>query len=96
MAGRPHLCVHLGISYLAMVFDPCTRRVVGASNMRQPLVSDGLEMVLSARREHDSGLVARSNKAPQYTPCEYTKRLKRAGHRLEQGTHSHGARRYGG
>jgi transposase InsO family protein len=45
-----------GWSYLAVVLDVHTRRIVGwqvASHMRQSLVSDALEMAIAARKERD-------------------------------------------
>jgi len=71
-----------GWSYLAVVLDVHTRRIVGwqlASHMRQSLVTDAFEIALSARQEHDGGLVAHSDNGSQYTSYEYTERLKRAG-----------------
>ena len=53
-----------GWSYLAVVLDVHTRRIVGwqlASHMRQSLVSDALDMALAARQEHAGGLVAHSD-----------------------------------
>ena len=70
-----------GWSYLAVVLDVYTRRIVGwqlASHMRQSLVSDAFEMALSARLQHEDGLVAHSDNGSQYTSYEYTERLKRA------------------
>ena len=46
--------------------------------MRQSLVSDAFEMALSARLQHEDGLVAHSDNGSQYTSYEYTERLKRA------------------
>jgi putative transposase len=57
-----------GWSYLAVVLDVHTRRIVGwqlAPHMRQSLVSDALEMALSARREHEGGLIAHSDNGSQ-------------------------------
>ncbi len=71
-----------GWSYLAVVLDVHTRRIVGwqlAPHMRQSLVSDAFEMALAARQEHDGDLVAHSDNGSQYTSYEYTERLKRAG-----------------
>jgi transposase InsO family protein len=71
-----------GWSYLAVVLDVHTRRIVGwqlASHMRQSVVTDAFEMALSVRQEHDGGLVAHSDNGSQYTSYEYTERLKRAG-----------------
>lgn len=71
-----------GWSYLAVVLDVYTRRIVGwqlASHMRQSLVTDAFEMALAARQEHDGELVAHSDNGSQYTSYEYTERLKRAG-----------------
>jgi putative transposase len=77
-----------GWAYLAIVLDVHTRRIVGwqlAPHMRQSLVSDAFEMALSARIEHQDGLVAHSDKGSQYTSYEYTERLKRAGIAPSQG-----------
>ena len=71
-----------GWAYLAVVLDVYTRRIVGwqlAPHMRQSLVTDAFEMALSARLEHDGGLVAHSDNGSQYTSYEYTERLQRAG-----------------
>ena len=71
-----------GWSYLAVVLDVHTRRIVGwqlASHMRQSLVSDAFEMALAARQEHEDGLIAHSDNGSQYTSYEYTERLVRAG-----------------
>jgi putative transposase len=71
-----------GWSYLAVVLDVHTRRIVGwqlASHMRQSLVTDALEMAIAARQEHEDGLVAHSDNGSQYTSYEYTERLKKAG-----------------
>ena len=71
-----------GWSYLAVVLDVYSRRIVGwqlASHMRQSLVSDAFEMALAARQEHEGGLIAHSDNGSQYTSYEYTERLKRAG-----------------
>ena len=71
-----------GWSYLAVVLDVHTRRIVGwqlASHMRQSLVTDAFEMALAARQEHKDGLIAHSDNGSQYTSYEYTERLKRAG-----------------
>ena len=46
-----------GWSYLAVVLDVHTRRIVGwqlASHMRQSLLTDAFDMALSARQEHES------------------------------------------
>jgi len=71
-----------GWAYLAVVLDACTRRIVGwqlASHMRQSLISDAFEMALSARQEHEEGLIAQSDNGSQYTSHQYTERLVRAG-----------------
>jgi putative transposase len=71
-----------GWSYLALVLDVYTRRIVGwqvAPHMRQSLVTDALEMALANRHEHEDGLVAHSDNGSQYTSYEYTERLQRAG-----------------
>jgi putative transposase len=83
-----------GWSYLAVVLDVHTRRIVGwqlASHMRQSLVSDALDMALAARQEHARGLVAHSDNGSQYTSYEYTERLKRAGIAPSR-AHRHSAR----
>jgi len=72
-----------GWSYLAVVLDVHTRRIVGwklANHMRQSLVSDAFEMALANRQEHkQGGMIAHSDNGSQYTSCEYTKRLVEAG-----------------
>jgi putative transposase len=71
-----------GWSYLSVVLDVHTRRIVGwqvTSHMRQSLVSDALEMAIASRKERDAETVAHSDNGSQYTSYEYTERLKRAG-----------------
>lgn len=71
-----------GWSYLAIVLDVYTRRIVGwqlTSHMRQSLVTDALEMALVSRQEHNGGLIVHSDNGSQYTSYEYTARLTRAG-----------------
>jgi putative transposase len=71
-----------GWAYLAIILDVYTRRIVGwqlAPHMRQSLVTDAFEMALHARQEHEGGLIAHSDNGAQYTSCEYTERLIRAG-----------------
>lgn len=71
-----------GWSYLAVVLDIHTRRIVGwqlASHMRQSLVTDALDMALASRQVHEEGLIAHSDNGSQYTSYEYTARLTRAG-----------------
>jgi transposase InsO family protein len=71
-----------GWSYLAVVLDVHTRRIVGwqvANHMRQSLVSDALDMAIAGRRERDAATVAHSDNGSQYTSYEYTERLKKAG-----------------
>ncbi len=70
-----------GWSYVAVVLDVFTRRIVGwqmASHMRQSLVSDALEMAIASRRE-EGATIAHSDNGSQYTSYEYTERLIRAG-----------------
>jgi len=73
----------LGWSYLAVVLDAHTRRIVGwklASHMRQSLVSDAFEMALAGRQKYEDGtMIAHSDNGAQYTSYEYTKRLVEAG-----------------
>jgi len=71
-----------GWSYLAVVLDVHTRRIVGwqvASHMRQSLVTDALEMAIASKKEREIVTVAHSDNGSQYTSYEYTERLKRAG-----------------
>jgi putative transposase len=71
-----------GWSYLAVVLDVYTWRIVGwqlAPHMRQSLVTDAFEMALAARTEHDGTLIAHSDNGSQYTSYEYTERLVAAG-----------------
>lgn len=71
-----------GWSYLAVVLDIHTRRIVGwqlTSHMRQSLVTDAFDMALASRQEHEGGLIAHSDNGSQYTSYEYTERLTRAG-----------------
>jgi putative transposase len=71
-----------GWSYLSVVLDVHTRRMVGwqlASHMRQSLVTDALEMAIASRREREAATIAHSDNGSQYTSYEYTERLKRAG-----------------
>ena len=71
-----------GWSYLAVVLDVHTRRIVGwqlASHMRQSLVTDALEMAIAGRKEREAETIAHSDNGSQYTSYEYTERLKKAG-----------------
>ena len=72
-----------GWSYLSVVLDVHTRRIVGwqlANHMRQSLVSDAFEMALANRQKYEDGtMIAHSDNGSQYTSCEYTKRLVEAG-----------------
>jgi len=72
-----------GWSYLAVVLDVHTRRIVGwklANHMRQSLVSDAFEMALANRQEYSHrGTIVHSDNGSQYTSCEYTKRLVETG-----------------
>jgi putative transposase len=82
LADFTYLRTWQGWSYLAVILDVYTRRIVGwqlAAHMRQSLVTDAFEMALAARQEHAGGLVAHSDNGSQYTSYEYTERLKRAG-----------------
>jgi len=70
-----------GWSYLAIVLDVYTRRIVGwqlAEHMRQSLVSDALQMALSSRQEHSGGLIAHTDNGSQHTSFEYSERLRKA------------------
>ena len=58
-----------GWSYLAIVLDVYTRRIVGwqvQPHMRQSLVTDALDMALANRHEHEDGLVAHSDNGSQH------------------------------
>ena len=72
-----------GWSYLAVVLDVYTRRIVGwqlANHMRQSLVSDAFEMALAnCQKYSQAGMIAHSDNGSQYTSYEYTKRLVDAG-----------------
>jgi len=71
-----------GWSYLPIVLDVHTRRIVGwqlASHMRQSLVTDAFDMADASRLHHEDGLIAHSDNGSQYTSYEYTERLRRAG-----------------
>jgi len=71
-----------GWSYLSVVLDIHTRRIVGwqlASHMRQSLVTDAFDMANASRQHHAGGLIAHSDNGSQYTSYEYTDRLTRAG-----------------
>ena len=72
-----------GWSYLAVVLDVHTRRIVGwqlANHMRQSLVSDAFEMALASRQKYEEGtMIAHSDNGSQYTSFEYTKRLVETG-----------------
>ena len=53
-----------GWSYLAVVLDVYTRRIVGwqlASHMRQSLVTDAFNMANASRLRHEGGLIAHSD-----------------------------------
>lgn len=71
-----------GWSYVAVVLDVFTRRIVGwqmASHMRQSLVSDALEMAIASRGQDAGSTIGHSDNGSQYTSYEYTERLIRAG-----------------
>ena len=71
-----------GWSYLAVVLDVHTRRIVGwnvQSHMRQSLVTEALEMAIASRREQEGTTIVHSDNGSQYTSYEYTERLKKAG-----------------
>ena len=71
-----------GWSYLAIVLDIHTRRIVGwqlASHMRQSLATDAFEMAEASRIRHEDGLIVHSDNGSQYTSYEYTERLIKAG-----------------
>jgi transposase InsO family protein len=83
LADFTYIRTQQGWSYLAVVLDVYTRRIVGwklASHMRQSLVSDAFEMALAGRLEHEKGeTIAHSDNGAQYTSYEYTTRLVEAG-----------------
>ncbi len=83
LADFTYIRTWAGWSYLAVVLDVHTRRIVGwqlANHMRQSLVTDAFEMALAGRQEHeDGGMIAHSDNGSQYTSYEYTKRLVEAG-----------------
>ena len=84
LADFTYIRTHEGWSYLAIVLDVYTRRIVGwklARHMRQSLVSDAFEMALAGRQEYEDegGTIAHSDHGSQYTSYEYTKRLVEAG-----------------
>ena len=83
LADFTYIRTQEGWSYLAVVLDVHTRRIVGwklARHMRQSLVSDAFEMALAGRQEHEDGeMIAHSDNGTQYTSYEYTKRLVEAG-----------------
>ncbi|MDZ4168494.1 MAG: IS3 family transposase [Coriobacteriia bacterium] len=71
-----------GWSYLAVVVDVHTRRIVGwqlASHMRQSLFTDAFDMAEASRLHHEGGLIVHTDNGSQYTSYEYTERLKRVG-----------------
>jgi len=68
LADFTYLRTWQGWSYLAVVLDVHTRRIVGwqlAPHMRQSLVTDAFEMAVAARLENDDGLVAHSDNGSQ-------------------------------
>lgn len=83
LADFTYIRTQEGWSYLAVVLDVHTRRIVGwklASHMRQSLVSDAFEMALAGRHEYENRtMIAHSDHGAQYTSYEYTKRLVEAG-----------------
>ena len=79
-----------GWSYLAIVLDVYTRRIVGwqlASHMGQSLVTDALDMAIAARQEHEGGLIAHSDNG-----AVHVLRIHRA---PEEGRHRPEPRAYG-
>jgi putative transposase len=81
-----------GWSYLAVVLDIHTRRIVGwqlASHMRQSLVTDAFDMALASRREHEDGLIAHSDNGSPVHVLRIHRATGEGRHRSEQGPDGH-------
>ena len=79
-----------GWSYLAVVLDIYTRRIVGwqlQSHMRQSLVTDAFEMANASRQYHADGLIAHSDNGSQYNILRVHRATEAGRNRAEQGSH---------
>lgn len=76
-----------GFSFLAVVLDVWSRRIVGwsmATHLRTELVLEALEMAV--RQRQPSGVIHHSDQGCQYTSIEFGKRCRTAGVRPSMGT----------
>jgi putative transposase len=72
----------VGFTYLALVVDVYSRRIVGwalTTHLRTELPLEALEMAIWARRERLDGLVHHSDAGSQYLAIRYTDTLAGAG-----------------
>ena len=88
MGGRHHLHPDLGrLSYLAVVLDAFSRRIVGwsmATSLAEQLVIDALNMALGTRRPR--GVIHHSDQGSQYTSIEFGRRCRDASVRPSMGS----------
>ena len=80
-ATRPNQLWVADITYVAIVIDVSSRRIVGwrvSNSLRSDLALDALEQALHARPDA-SGVVHHSDRGVQYTSIRYTERLAAAG-----------------
>ncbi|SDE57778.1 Integrase core domain-containing protein [Streptomyces griseoaurantiacus] len=74
--------------YLATVIDICSRRVVGwsiADHMRASLVTDAIEMAVSARGGEVDGVVFHTDRGAQYVSRAFVDVCRRHGIRRSMG-----------
>ena len=87
VADITYLPTHAGFTYLAMVIDVFSRKVVGwqfSESMTVDIVLDALNMALVQRKPN--GVIHHSDQGSQYTSVEFGTRCKQMGVRPSMGT----------
>ena len=87
VADMTYLPTHAGFTYLAMVIDVFSRKVVGwqfSESMTVDIVLDALNMALVQRKPN--GVIHHSDQGSQYTSIEFGARCKDRGVRPSMGT----------
>ena len=87
VADMTYLPTHTGFTYLAMVVDVFSRKVVGwqlADRMTSDIVMDALNMAIDERKPHN--VIHHSDQGAQYTSVEFGHRCKQMGVRPSMGT----------
>jgi putative transposase len=87
VADITYVPTRTGFTYLAVVLDAFSRRVIGwamADHLRTQLVADALEMAVD-QRDADS-VIHHSDQRCQYTSIEFGKRCRRHGVRPSMGS----------